>query len=327
MLNYLEDAEGRFARDSKMFLTGSAGGVSFLTASGKRLGDNHLHGTTAKGIKDALEAWNKLPESERAPGAIKIGDKGPPDSKRATVQPPVGCLILKIHGRYLTREPKDVLRTTTLLKDFPGVVDPATRHPGHLEYNSEANPDFLWLTEAEWRSLVPADPKKGDKVPLPDALLQRMCRYHLLPDALHGRTGDTWGAKGIRAKEAILTVEDVSAAVVHLSLDGFVWLGKAFDPAAPPRSKRDVDSILGYEASLRGRLTYDISKRAFTQFDMVVLGDMYGEAKKDSWFYRPGRNPVGFAFELSSGATPVDRLPPRGNMTQSDLERYLGLGR
>jgi hypothetical protein len=74
-------------------------------------------------------------------------------------------------------------------------------------------------------------------------------------------------------------------------------------------------------------LTYDISKKAFTQFDMVVLGDMYGEAVKDSWFYRPGRNPVGFAFELSSGAAPADRLPPRGNMTQSDLERYFGLGR
>ena len=65
----------------------------------------------------------------------------------------------------------------------------------------------------------------------------------------------------------------------------------------------------------------------FARFDMVALGDMYGETTEGAWFYRPGRKPVGFAFELSNGATPSDRLPPRGNMTQADLERYLNLGK
>src|SRR5262249_49401261 len=116
MLNVLEDAEGRFARASGMFLTGSSGGVSFLTASGKRLGRHHLHGVKAAGIQEALDAWQKLPEDERRPGAVRVGDRGPIDLKHATVEPPPGCLILRVYGRYLAPDPKDELRTTTLLK-------------------------------------------------------------------------------------------------------------------------------------------------------------------------------------------------------------------
>jgi hypothetical protein len=331
MLNVLEDAEGQFARASGMFLTGSSGGVSFLTASGKMLGKNQLHGVKAAVIQEALDAWHKLPEDERRPGAIRVGDRGPIDVKHATVEPPPGCLIIRVYGRYLAADPKNALRTTTLLKDFPGINEPATRYPGHFEYNNEANPDFLWLTEAEWRALVPANARKGDRFPLTDALLQRVCWHHLLPNSMTGRTGDTWGSvgprgkHGIRASQAVLTVEEVSATDVRLSLRGFVHLGNAFDPkAGPPKSSKECLDVLGYEASLRGEIVYDVARKSFSRFDLVVLGDMYGEAIENSWFFRPGRNPVGFAFELSNGTSPADRSPPRGNMTQAGLARYLG---
>jgi len=42
-----------------------------------------------------------------------------------------------------------------------------------------------------------------------------------------------------------------------------------------------------------------------------------------AWLVRPGRNPLGFAFELVPGDNPVDRLPPRGYLTKPDLVRYL----
>lgn len=332
MLNVLEDAEGRFARDSHIYLSGSSGGVAFLTASGKLLGKKYLHGAKAAAIQEALDAWNKLPEEERRPGGIKVGDRGPIDSKHATVQPPPGCLILRVYGRYLAHDPKGELRPTTLLKDFPGIKDPATRFPGHFEYNSEANPDFMWLTEAEWKSLVPANPRKGDKFPLPAAIIARMCRYHLIPNALSGRTGDTWsvvgpkGSHGIRARDATLTVDDVSVADVRLTLDGFVHLGNAHDPKASLKSQKQLLDAQGYEARQGGSLIYDAAKKSFTRFDVVALGDLYGDAGENTWFYRPGRNPVGFAFELTSGTSPADRLPPRGNMTPADLERYLGSG-
>src|SRR5262249_23044518 len=139
MLNVVEDADGKFVKESGMRLSGSSGGVVFVTANGKLLGKSHLHGTNRAGIDEALAAWDKLPASERRPGAIKLGERGLIDAKHATVEPPAKGLILKVHGRYLAHEGKGGLRTTTLLKDFPGIKQPATAHPGHFEFYNEAN--------------------------------------------------------------------------------------------------------------------------------------------------------------------------------------------
>src|SRR5262245_5914627 len=81
---------------------------------------------------------------------------------------------------------------------------------------------------------------------------------------------------------------------------------------------------VGYEARLRGHLSYDRTQEAFTLFDVVALGDMDGDASESNWLYRPGRHPVGFTFELVSRTAPGDRLPPRGYLTQKDLAWYLG---
>jgi hypothetical protein len=107
-----------------------------------------------------------------------------------------------------------------------------------------------------------------------------------------------------------------------------VHLGNDYDPKAKaPKTNADYHKTLGYEPRLRGHLVFDAKKNAFTRFDMIALGDMYGDAFAGSWLYRPGRNPVGFTFELVSGQAPVDRLPPRGYMTRRDLDRYLGVRR
>jgi hypothetical protein len=314
MLNDVQDAEGKFARDTGIYLNGSSGGVSFATASGKLLGKKHLHGTSVKGIEEALQAWNGLPETERKPGAIKVGERGPLDAKHGTAAPPPGGLILKLYGRHLAREANGELRTTTLLKDFPGdAQDIVKAHPGYLDWICEAHPDFMWLTEAEWKSLVPASPKKGDTFSLPAFFTQRMCRIHMTPNNLYSRWGDTWPYKGgIRSAEATLTVEEVSANAIRLSLNGSIMLGKVYNAA-----EKDC---LGYEARLRGFVEYDATKQAFTRFDIVALGEMYGVS-------RPGRYPVGFAFELASAAVPANRLPPRGNMTEAALKGYLAIGK
>lgn len=324
VLNVLQDAEGKFARDSKMRLGGSCTNINYITASGKVLGADYGMGSVNK----AWQAWLKLPDSERKPGAIQVGDMGPADPKHATVQPPERGLILKLYGRYLARDPKGELRLTRLLPDFPGIVEPATRYPGHFDYYCEANVDYMWLTEAEWKALIPAEPQRGDRQPLPAAFINRMCLYHLLPTGLHSRIGDLWQEiapkqKGIRGKEVTLTVEEVSPERIRLTLEGFVHLGHAYDEKAaakvPPKSRE----CMGYEARLRGVLDYDRRKQAITRFDILVLGDLYGDSDPNRWLVRPGRNPLGFAFELVPGDNPVDRLPPRGYLTKADLARYL----
>jgi hypothetical protein len=329
-----QDAEGQFARASGMYLGGSACGTSYITAAGKVL-HKDSGGPHMGVIEKVLQAWNKLPASERAPGAIKIGEKGPKDEKHVAAEPPPGGLILKLHGRYLARATTGELRITTLLKDFPekNLQAAAKAHPGHLDYYCEANPDFMWLTESEWKSLVPVDARKGDQCPLPAFFMERMCRYHLLPTTMHSRIGYLWeyiGPKenrGIRAKKVTLTVEDVSPTNIRLTLEGFVHLGHAFDPVATARVPPKKLQCLGYEANIRGVLDYDPKKRAFTRLDIVVLGDLYGDTDGNDWLGRPGRNPMAFAFELCSGVEPTHRLPPRGYSTRKDLEVYLGRGK
>ena len=59
----------------------------------------------------------------------------------------------------------------------------------------------------------------------------------------------------------------------------------------PPRPTQ-----VGYEARLRGVPDFDTAEKAVTRFDVIALGDVWGEASADHRPYRPGRNPVGFTF-------------------------------
>ena len=47
-------------------------------------------------------------------------------------------------------------------RQYPGVIT-----------TPQAQPDHMWLTEAEWKSLLPADPKKGDKAVVPAGITDR----------------------------------------------------------------------------------------------------------------------------------------------------------
>ena len=68
-----------------------------------------------------------------------------------------------------------------------------------------------------------------------------------------------------------------------------------------------------HEPSLLGRLEFDRTQGRFTKCDIVALGDTYGKLGGDlKYLYRPGRHPMGIAFELSDGSRPADRVPPRG---------------
>ena len=50
VLNIVEDAEGKFARDSEMRLPGSTSSISYITASGKVLGTGYRMAEVEKGI-------------------------------------------------------------------------------------------------------------------------------------------------------------------------------------------------------------------------------------------------------------------------------------
>ncbi len=310
MARQRKDAEGDFLRKSlgPDFFPTSAGYMECVSAGGKRLGGGNL--------KKVLEAFHKLPQGERKPGAVKVAALGAVDTAVASPQPPPGGLIVKLYGRLMSRETDGPIRKAHL-KDFPLLKGYQPDSAGRVGYLFEAHTDFLWLTQAEWQALVPIHPKKGDTLAISPAIVQRICRYHLVPERIYGEGGG-WGAKGIRAAKLTLTVVAVTSDAVRFQLHGFAHLGSVYDPAKATTPNGPLP--IGYEANLDGILIYDTGKKAFTRFDAVALGDVWGRMGdangKSVSVERPGRHPLAFAFELVRGDRPADRLTPTGRASK-----------
>jgi hypothetical protein len=268
------------------------------TADGTWLGD--------KDIDKALAAWDKLPATERQPGVIQIEDRGPFDPAKG-VAPPPGGLIIRQYFRELQHDGNGQL------------VAPRKRgelQSGGKSYEilEEPNRDFLWLTEAEWKSLVPEAPKEGDTFPLPPSIRDRILRFHLV-DAAKGLSGP-WQRDQIRKGDLTLTVTEVSPEVIRLRLDGAVLLMDKSDPAK-------AEEVL--DARMLGHLEYNRQARSFKRFDIVAVGpyrgtrgDCQGVAKET-----PVRTTLGFAFELAPNASWMQGVPPRGTTLVSGSSESL----
>src|SRR5262245_10535535 len=219
-------------------------------------------------LRAALRAWAKLPPARRRPGGVEVPDPQKQDDNFARTPPP-GGLILRVYARILDRNGQG---------DYvPGSCDVAGA--------DRAARDHLWLTEAEWKSLVPADAKKGDTFPLPEAVALRIALFHLL-DNTRGEP-PIWRRDDLRSHKLKLTVEEVNAAGVRLRLDGAVLLATAAEAAEAKR---------GFDARLLGTIHYDAEKKVVDRFDLVAVGDHWGEGQYTRRA-RPGRKPFGVAFE------------------------------
>jgi hypothetical protein len=293
--------EGEFLRQAgieKQWVT-SSGYMSCVSASGKMLG----YAPSAK----VLEEFRKLPESERGPGAVKVADLDTPD--RLIPPPPEGGMVLKVHARFLSREDNGQLRHARPA-DFPLFQNAASRNL-FLEPNTE----YMWLTAEEWKSLLPAKLVKGEKLVVPGQIGERMARFHLTPRRAMTSEGGILSKADVKSAKLELTVEDVTPARVLLRLEGFVHSGTVFDKEKATTPNGPLG--FGFESPLHGLLEYDIGKKAFVRFDVVAAGEVWGrwgDANGKSLFVeRPGSTPFGFAFELASGDSPTERIPPGGN--------------
>jgi hypothetical protein len=304
--------EGDFLRGTgidKQWVT-SSGYMSCVSPSGKMLGHAPSPGV--------LEEFRKLPEAERGPGVIKVPDLKP--DERLIPSPPGGGLVLKVHARFLSRGGDGELRYAGV-EDFPlmgATGESANRWRLFLEPNTES----MWITEEEWKALVPARPEQGETVSVAPRLADRMARFHLTPRRAMTSEGGILRKEDVRSAWLSLVVEDVSAERVRLRLEGFVHTGTTFDKdkATTPNGPLGF----GFRAPLYGLLEYDRAKKAFVRFDVIAVGDVWGrwgDANGKSLFAeRPGNTPFGFALELARGETPTERIPPGGN------PRHIGPG-
>ncbi len=295
-----EDAEGEFFRrvanqgPRKGDGGGTRQGIYMFTASGKLLAYKNA-GQAPEVMRDVLRQglaeWKKLPAAQRRPGAVRVEDVDRLD-RHYVRTPPAGGLILSVFARALDRD------------EHGALCDASCKVGG----GNEASRDHVWLTEADWKSLVPADAQKGDKIALPRRVAERIARFHLI-DNTRGEP-PFWRREDIRTLDLGLTVAEATADRLRLRLEGSALL--ATDPDAS-RAER------GYDARLLGYLSFDRARQRFDHFDVVAVGQHWGEGTYTRGA-RPGRTPLGIAFELAAVDAGDANVPPQA---ARELDAYL----
>lgn len=261
------------------------------TASGRLLGAGKHLRLRERELGPVLEEFRALPEEERKP-KIEIPESVAPP-KRPLPPPPANGLILKGFCTYVKPdESGKIVRA----KEWYYRQNP-DRWP------VETQCDRLWLTEAEWKSLVPADPKKGDRADVAGPVQRRFFQTIGI-DYMEGSVN----ALPARESSMTLTVEDVTAETITMRLDGAAKLGKTSDEKALKEK-----NSRGSELRVLGYVRYDRSKKAITRFDVAGLARAWGnkmeyvsrEVKLDAypWMY-------GIAVELVETRRPIDVIPP-----------------
>jgi hypothetical protein len=295
-----EDAEGRFFRNvaDQGPRKGEGGstrqGIYCFTADGHLLAYKNAQDPAVMRdvLRQGLGEWARLPAERRRAGAVQVGDPGSVDAHYSRTPPP-GALVVNVYTRILDRTPDGELchgncRVTG--GDLPAR-------------------DHLWITAADCRALLPAEPRKGETYPLPRALAERILRFHLT-DNTRGEP-PLWTRDQIRSQDVTLTVEEANAEGVTLRLEGTALLATNADPAKADR---------GYDVHLVGRLHYDAARRKWDRFDMAAVGDHWGEGTFTR-NARPGHTPLGVLFELAGGDSPADKVPPQG---AREWDAYIG---
>jgi hypothetical protein len=285
-----EDAEGQFFRKvaDQGPRKGQGGstrqGIYILTATGKLLAyRNHRDPAVMRALlKEGLRKYQQLPADERSPGAVQVPPLNRTDPRYSRT-PPKGGLIVNVFTRILDRQEDGSFCRGTC----------------PTQGADRAAHDHLWLTEAEWRSLLPAEPQPGKSVAVPRRLLMRILRFHLM-DNTRGEP-PPWSVRDVREGGLTLTVEEASPAGMALQLTGRALLASSADSKQAKR---------GFDAHLLGYLHYDAAKNVMDRFDLIAVGEHWGQGTFTAGA-RPGRTPLGVAFSLARGDTPADQVPPQ----------------
>jgi hypothetical protein len=269
-----------------------------------------------RSLEGALEAFAALPEKDRRP---VIEDRGPHNPKLyyADQEPPAGTVFIAVYCRPLERGAGGSFQAARRidLTEFGGRPS-GNSMPGRF---SEPQREWLWLTASEARSLAPGKRQKGETYSFPPAIRQRIFLFYLY-NWFSNSGGGYWGPRLLRSGELTLTVEERSADVVRLRLQGNALfqglIGKGTEPHGgnmyaphPESGQKGVPDPyeIFYDARLHGTLEYDLAKQRFTRFDAVALGDYRGH-----WglSLKVQPVPVGFAFQLDPRTLPDGRHAP-----------------
>jgi hypothetical protein len=263
-------------------------GIYVVTPGGKLLAfcqRDHDPDSIVKLLSQALDQWKGLGREER------LGKEAPrqvgPASRRP--EPPGGGLVLELFVRDLPRK--------------TGPVAP--------ELDAMWNRDFAWFTDEEVRSMIPARRTPGERHQVPDRLVRRLARLHLLDSVRGINDARPFEDKHIEKATMFLDVVKAEGDVLALRIEGAT---RAVEPAlAEARgSGRPDEKERGYEARLLGRATVDVRQSKFLSFDCLAIGPRWG-GRGYAHSMRQGDlepQPMGFAFRILPPSEPVETAVP-----------------
>jgi hypothetical protein len=256
-------------------------------------------------LRRGLADWRKLPAERREAGAVKIEELSKTDPMYVRT-PPKDGLVLRVFSRLLDRETDGTFCDADCggkQGDAPAV-------------------DHMWITREEIRGLIAAAGSTPDRSPtsprsrasdgsfeLPSAIAERLLRFHLI-DNTRGEP-PMWRREDIRSSKLTLTAAGAKGTETVLRLEGSALLATNADPAKADR---------GFDVRLNGEIRLDASSSRITRFDVVAVGDHWGQGPFTRGA-RPGRTPLGVALELADGRHPGDSVPPQA---AREVQGYFG---
>jgi hypothetical protein len=265
-------------------------GIYVMTPGGKLLGfrqRDHDPDSIAKLLSQALDQWKALGRKER------LGASAPRPIGAASSRPerrlPEGGLILELFVRDLPRK--------------TGPVAP--------EFAAMWNRDFAWFTREEVRSMIPQGHRLGERHRVPDKLVRRLARLHLLDSVRGINDARPFGEQHVEKAEMFMDVVKVEGDVLSLRIEGAT---RAVEPplADARGSDRPDEKERGYEARLLGRATFEGRLGRFTSFALVAIGPRWG-GRGYAHSMRQGDlepQPMGFALRMLPPSEPVERAVP-----------------
>jgi hypothetical protein len=218
-------------------------------------------------LERGLKAWEELPAEQKRLSPL------------AEIKP---------RHRWEDSFPKGGLVLAVITRDLPSDCDPGK--PGAARWNQ----DRVWFSKGEARQWLPREPKPGDKHPLPQELVARLARLHLV-DTVNGQTSP-FSPGQVTGSQIATEVLGREGGRVNVKITGTT------KGDAPERGRRA--SAHGVETRILGHATYDLAKEAFVKFQMVALGTRWGYTELNGRRRDPESGPLGFVFELAPADAP-----------------------
>lgn len=216
-------------------------------------------------MKQALQKWSELPREKRL--LAKAPDpKAAENWRRTEALYPEDGLVLRV----IARDQKRV------------------RWP-------DANLDYAWFRKAEARALLPAEPTKNAQHDVPQELVQRLARFHLI-DNVYALNYTFFPAEAIEKASLTSTVVQVEGDLISLTFAG------------ESRASMESPNKIGYEPKLLGRATYNLKQQKFVAFELVAVGNRWGLGSCNQR-HDPEPALMGIVMTLA-GESPAERLPP-----------------